>query len=121
MLACLAFLQSAKPPWNQPQVMPLALSRSPTFLPPISATDWVVLQLSKNGRSSLKIVPRPCGAGTPGVLAVENSAGHFGALIVAPPPQMAPKVLPLIRFSAPGVEGPYPVLNELSLIAKRWA
>ena len=26
-------LVGAKPPWNQPQLMPLALSRSPTFAP----------------------------------------------------------------------------------------
>src|SRR5258707_8108827 len=117
MFAC-ACAQFANPPWNQPQVRPFAFSRSPTFWPPISAVDWVVSQLSNQGRSSPKTVPGPCGATTPGWFAVENSVAHFGALIVDEPPQMAPNVLPLTRFSAPGLDGPYPVLNELSLIEK---
>src|SRR5215469_1144006 len=115
--------QSAKPPWNQPHVRPLAPSRSPTFRPPISAVRKPALHLSKSGRSSPNTVPGPCVVGTPGVFAVEKGVGHpaAGTLIVLPPPHMAPNVLPLIRFNAPGVEGPYPVLNALSLIAKRWA
>src|SRR6516165_3354271 len=97
------WVQLANPPWNQPHVRPWAFSRSPTFLPPISAVDWPGWsQLSKKGRSSPKTVPGPCGAATPGLLAVENVVGHLGALIVLEPPQIAPNVLPLIRFSAPG-------------------
>ena len=35
----------AKPPWNQPQVIPLALSRSPTFLPAATPSGLVVAWL----------------------------------------------------------------------------
>ena len=57
-------LVGAKPPWNQPQLMPLALSRSPTFLPVATASGLVEVWLaseqpSKAGSGSPYTVPRP--------------------------------------------------------------
>ena len=56
MLACLApqtaylvvedaAVVGVNPPWNQPQVTPLALSRSPTFLPVSSPSALVLVWL----------------------------------------------------------------------------
>ncbi len=52
----------------------------------------------------------PVGCGSPITLPV--AAG------TAPPSAVNPCVWPEIRLSAPGVDGPNIVLNELSLIAK---
>src|SRR5947207_2163299 len=119
MDACV-WAQLAKPPWNQPQLRALAFRRSPTLRPPTWAEPRVS-QLSKFGCGSPNTVPGPCAATTPGWLAVENVDAHAGAPIVDVGPQITPNVLPLIRFRAPGLDGPYPVPNELSLIEKRWA
>src|SRR5690349_526964 len=76
-----------KPPWNQPQLTPLALSRSPMFWP------LIVMLLGLGDEQS-------------------SSAG-FGSPITVPlatPPGtddgVAPWLWPAIRLSAPGVEGP---------------
>src|SRR5437660_10074993 len=105
---------------NQPQVRLPAFSRSPTLRPPICAVPRVS-HLSKKGCGSPNTVPVPWGATTPGLLAVEKPGGQAGELktLACRLPQVAPKVLPLTRLSAPGVDGPEPLLNELSLIAKR--
>jgi hypothetical protein len=84
--------------------------------PPIAAEPRLV-QLSKNGCGSPMTVPGPWLAGVPGLLFVELIVGQAGALMADEDAQTAPKVFPLTRFKAPGEEGPYPVLNELSLIA----
>src|SRR5690349_4565606 len=55
----------ANPPWNQPQVRPLSLSRSPTFLPLIRTVLAVAVpprsapQSSRNGSGSE--MTDPCG------------------------------------------------------------
>src|SRR5579859_265564 len=74
MLACL-LPQTARPPevpvgvnppWNQPQLTPLELSRSPTFLPVATASGKDVAvralpseQSSKAGSGSPYTVPKP--------------------------------------------------------------
>src|SRR5579883_2731489 len=95
-------LPSRKPPSNQPQVTPFAFSKSPTFLL-LGSTEADVaplLQTSPVGSVSLNIVPVDETAGD----VVEN-----------------PCVCPETRLSAPGVDGPYVVEYESSLIANAWA
>src|SRR3979411_2850649 len=63
-------LVGLKPPWNQPHVMLLALSRSPT-LRPCSAARLLVLvwllaeQLSRAGGGAPNPVPTPWASGEP--------------------------------------------------------
>src|SRR5713101_5394661 len=104
-------------PWNQPQVMPLAFSRSPTFLPDtvIWLTFWNLgfdaTQSSSNGRGSPIIAPVVIAlAMLPDALA-GLPFGRVGN-------KVAGNVFPATRLSAPGVEGPNVVPQELSLIAK---
>src|ERR1700735_1422646 len=87
----------AKPPWNQPQVSPLLLSRSPMFSPVISPV-------------TPPAVPGPLGAALP----LEHSSKYgstspsmvpLAMADVVPPSATAPWVLPLMTFSAPGVDG----------------
>jgi len=66
-----------------------------------------VVQMSSDGWPSLMALPPAMSPAT---------AGLLWALVLSP--DSAPKVLPAARLSAPGVEGPKVVLNELSLIAK---
>src|SRR5262249_8296414 len=89
-----------KPPWNQPHVMCCLFRRSPTFVPDIAAFAAVAIVQSSfaaTGRGSPMIVPLSTLPALSGV---------------------APWVWPLIRFNAPGVDGPNVELYELSLIAK---
>jgi hypothetical protein len=79
--------QSAKPPWNQPHVVPLALSRSPIFLF-FGSVDVVVSRVSHLS---------PVGCGSPMTVVLAVTAG----LVV-----VKPWVCPATRLSAPGVEGP---------------
>ena len=85
------------PPWKNPQLMFLALSRSPTLRPVIITLSRVV-QSSKNGCGSLMTAPAMESAPN----GVERSAG------------IAPPVWPAIRFSAPGDEGPNVVLEVVA-------
>src|SRR5260370_11191658 len=98
-LAC-DCVQLAKPPWNQPQVTPFAFSRSPMFLL-WGSTD---VELSRVSHLS------PVGCGSP--MTVPLAAG------TALPSAENPWVCPEMRLSAPGLDGPNVVLNELSFIAK---
>ena len=85
--------QSANPPWNQPHVIPLAFSRSPTFLPDIvTVLSMPATQSSSAGRR------RRSGSG-------HNLLGR----VPARDRLLAPCVWPEIRLSAPGVDGPNPV------------
>src|SRR5262245_24381681 len=91
--------EGLKPPWNHPQVIPSLLRRSPTFVPDIAAFGAAAgVQSSAKGRGSPMMVPLSTLFAMSGVV--------------------APWVWPEIKFSAQGVEGPKPVLKELSLIAK---
>src|SRR6266566_5319624 len=95
----------ANPPWNQPQVTPLALSRSPTFLPVAMATGLVVVwlaseQASKAGSGSPKTVPRPALLG-----GLTAPGAATGCPVLGLTAKLAP-VWPEIRLSAPGVDGP---------------
>src|ERR1700739_4406705 len=81
-----------KPPWNHPHVIPLPLSRSPTFVPAIAAFGGVAMV-----QSSLAAI----GRGSPMIVPLVTLLGISGVV--------APWVWPEIRFSAPGVEGPKPV------------
>src|SRR6185312_678113 len=86
-----------KPPSNQPHVMLLALSRSPTFLP-----DIVTPPLPQSSSEA-------AGSGSPITVPFSTPLATGG---------VAPCVWPLMRLIAPTVEGPKFVLNELSLSAK---
>src|SRR5919201_1556961 len=105
LLAC-DCVQFLKPPWNQPHVTPLALSRSPMFLL-LGSIEVLTSRVSQMS---------PAGCGAP-ILVV------FG--VTAMPKAVAsgekPCVCPETRLMAPGLEGPKTVLNELSLMAKVWA
>src|SRR3984893_19559145 len=97
----------------------LAFNRSPTFLPLIRMrvffavpTTGVETQSSNSGRGSPMNAPeyKPPAilpAELPGVLPSDAKGVSVG-----------PAVLPEIRLIAPGVDGPNPVLKELSLNAK---
>src|SRR5262249_51451518 len=91
-----------KPPWNQPQVIPLPFSRSPTFWPDIVTVSR--LEQSSN-----------VGWGSPMTVSVVGAIALEGGLLVG----VAPWVRPETRFRAPGVDGPKTLLKELSFIAKR--
>src|SRR5258708_39283464 len=125
MLVCVApqtakpaalVLVGRKPPWNQPDVMLLEFSRSPTLRPWSAARlfvlTWLPSEQSSNaGSGSPNTVPTPWALGEPTV---------FGSLTCAPVSEftaMASSVEPETRFSAPGVDGPNWVSSELSLIA----
>src|SRR6185312_3897904 len=88
-----------KPPSNQPHVRCLALSRSPTFWPDIVTVPLAQSSSAVDGSGSPITVP-------------------FSTPLAA---TVAPCVWPLTRSSAPTVEGPKFVPNELSLSAKCWA
>src|ERR1700694_1470266 len=94
------FAVGVKPPWNQPQVTCLALSSSPMFVPLMAMVEpdehW-----SWAGSASPYTVPL--------LVTPDSTAG------------VTPWVCPETRLSTPGVDGPKPVLNELSLIANRCA
>src|SRR5215467_482072 len=111
-----------KPPWNHPQVTPCSLSKSPTFRPlnvmnvrgaaGAAGDGSVQSSNSGEGRGSPVTEPTPVASiavTLPPALPVRPE--RSGASI-------APWVCPEIRLTAPGVEGPNPVLNERSLIAK---
>src|SRR6516164_298793 len=90
----------AKPPWNQPHVTFCLLSRSPMFVPEteaLAALAIVQSSFAAGGRGSPMTVPLLTFPGLSGV---------------------APCVWPLMRSSAPTVDGPKFVPYELSLIAK---
>src|ERR1700674_571361 len=99
----------AKPPWNQPHEMPLALSRSPTFVPEIVIMlvpcnfGLVRTQSSSPGRGSPMTEPVVF---APAMLPLALAGTPFGRFA----PRVAPKVFPEMRFTAPGVEGPNVVL-----------
>jgi hypothetical protein len=102
---CASVPVGAKPPWNHPQVTLLAFSKSPTLVPvavimfvPCSL-GLVTTQSSYPGRGSPITEPRVAPlAMLPDALA--------GLLLGRRATSVAPKVLPEIKFSAPGVEGP---------------
>src|SRR5258705_531152 len=104
------------PPWNQPQLTFLALSRSPMFLRGGGAGGLVGVwlapeQSSWGGWGSPYTVPRPAlfsGLTPPGSSPLAPVLGSTGK---------APPVWPEIRLSAPGVDGPNVVSQLLSLIA----
>src|ERR1700712_5201650 len=95
-----SLLQSAKPPWNHPQLTPFALSRSPMFL----LFGSVDVEVSRVSHLS------PVGCGSPIMV-------WFG--VTATPNEVAsgvkPCVWPLTRLIAPTDDGPNVVPNELSL------
>ena len=107
-----------KPPWNQPHVMPLALSRSP-MLRPVALTRWLTPcaeQSSSKGCGSPIIEPTPeTGSGS-----MSAPAGGTGAPVVEST-SMKPWVLPDTRLIAPGVDGPKLLPKKRSDIAKFWA
>src|SRR5712692_1105843 len=100
--------------------MPLAFSKSPTFLPDtvIWLTPWNLgfdaTQSSSRGRGS------PITAPVIAALAMLPDAlaglpfGRVGNKVPG-------NVFPATKLSAPGVDGPKVVPQELSLIAKCWA
>ena len=85
-----------KPPWNQPQVMLCAFSRSPTFLPREldAARAGAVVELRLRVADDRVVL--------------DAAAGRH----------VVPCVWPLTRLIAPSVDGPKLVPKELSLIAK---
>src|SRR5262249_33414499 len=97
----------SNPPWNHPHVTPAAFRRSPMFL---------LLDVKK--KLSRDVQTSPDGCPSPMALPPAMSPAAAGRLWGPPVPDTAPKVLPAIRLSAPGMEGPNVVLNELSSIAK---
>ena len=95
--------QLRKPPLNQPQVTPLAFSRSP-MLRLFGSIDVEVSRVSQIS---------PVGWGSPNTVPPAVTAkGRSG---------VKPWVCPEMRFSAPGVDGPNTVEYELSLIANACA
>src|ERR1700722_15492128 len=98
-------VEGVKPPWNQPQVSPLLLSRLPMFGPVI----WAV---TPPGASA----PEPgSGVDDNGVLAFEHWSKYGSAAPfifpattfgLVPPSATAPFVWPLTTLIAPGVDGP---------------
>src|SRR5690242_21638542 len=105
-----------KPPWNQPQVMCWALSRSPMFRPDTTPSGLVLTwplseQPSNAGSRSPLTEPLPVAG---------SGSGMAGAVAGAPVcgfTACAGLVLPEMTFSAPGVEGPNVESQWLSLIA----
>src|SRR5216684_2327950 len=112
----------AKPPWNQPQLMRLALRRSPTLGPAIliCTRDLGLEQSSSSGCGSPITVP--CGSPPatkvlPEMLALVGVGTPFTGTVA----WTMPCVCPAMRLSAPTVDGPKFEPNELSFKAKRWA
>src|SRR5260370_17024443 len=106
----------AKPAWNQPQVMLLGFSKSPTFLPDtvIWLTFWNfgfdATQSSSNGRGSP--IPAPVVAAL--AMLPDALAGlPFGHVRNRVPG----KVFPATKLRAPGVVGQEVVPPHLSLTA----
>src|SRR5690242_12445079 len=93
------------PPWNQPQVIPFAFKRLPTFWP-FMVMRVLVGRVQSSSTSD--------GRGSP-MTEVEGRLTFPAAL---PCVMLAPLVCPEMRFKAPGVDGPKVVLKELSLMAK---
>ena len=86
--------------------MPRALSSSPTLLPDIVTNVFLGgSQSSSAGRASPITVPKPVFASI-----------AFTLPAAEPLTTVAPQVCPATRFSAPGVDGPKVVPNELSLM-----
>jgi hypothetical protein len=83
--------QLSNPPWNQPQVTPCSFSRSP-MLRLLESTEAVLSRVSQAS---------PVGWGSPITVPFEVTP----ELVCA-----NPCVCPLIRLSAPGVDGPNTVL-----------
>src|SRR5579862_1524196 len=93
--------EGLKPPWNHPQVMCLAFSRSPTFIPDMEAL--AALAIVQSSKAAI-------GRGSPITVPLATLFAMSGVV--------TPWVCPEIKFRAPGVDGPNVVLKELSLIAK---
>ena len=92
-----------KPPWNQPQLTPFAVSMSPTFRPVIAAPGYFVeAQSSYAGSGSLMTVPMPLPSG----LATVYASGVAVCCPVVGSTLKTPCVCPETRLSAPGVDGP---------------
>src|SRR5258705_7797504 len=90
-------LVGLKPPWNQPQVTPLADSRSPILRPVMATRPAFGLEQSSNiGSGSAIMVPCTTMASPSSVI----SSGE------------APWVLPETRLMAPGLDGPKFVPRE---------
>jgi hypothetical protein len=108
--ALLAVPRGARP-WNQPQLTPLALSRSPMFLPCMTASALVAVwslseQSSKAGSGSLIIVPTPLASGETTVYGSGFEVCWGFSVPVAGSTEITPWVLPEITLTAPGLEGP---------------
>ena len=93
-------LVGAKPPWNQPQLTPLALSRSPTFRPLILTRGVAVVGAAVVERVGVAVD----GAGP--LASGEPTAPGSGTTCPAAFSGVAPPVWPETRLSAPGVDGP---------------
>src|SRR5262249_56840013 len=110
-VVAVAAVVGLKPPWNHPHVTWCAFRRWPVLWPVTMVTcDAVAIVQSSSaadGRGSPMIVPI-CVVGSMAVTLPD----------ALPRVSIAPHVCPATRFSAPGVDGPNPVLNESSLIAK---
>src|SRR5271165_232053 len=91
-----------KPPWNQPQDSPAALSSSPMLVPDI-ATASRVEQSSQYGCASLvsENPPFPSAVMSPFGAAGVETVGSLAVCLVSTPP-----VLPDTRLIAPGDDGP---------------
>src|SRR5215469_5676885 len=94
------------PPSNQPQVIPLRLSRSPTFLPVICTVPLPVTVPPASAPQSSK-----AGSGSPVTVTGVKLATFPPAKVLARRPL---PVWPETRFKAPTVDGPKLVPKELS-------
>src|SRR5512135_1955667 len=85
----------SKPPMNEPQLTPLALSRSPMFLPP----SWTVAPTEHTS---------PVGSRSPTSVPVPSwpTGPLLATTLDEVPDRVAGQVLPATRFNTPGVEGP---------------
>src|SRR5215471_442147 len=108
-----------KPPWNQPQESPAALSSSPMFWP-VSATASRVEQSSQYGCASLVSENPPLPSAVMSALGAVGVACD-GLLTRKAGSVSTPPVSPATRLIAPGEDGPKVVPYELSLIAYCWA
>src|SRR5580658_5333854 len=101
-VVAVAGVVALKPPWNQPQVMPLAFNRSPTFLPlVISTVPWPVLVPPASA-------PQSSSAGSVSLVSVDDGL----VVPITPNPEnvsaiCAKLVLPETRLMAPTDDGPY--------------
>src|SRR5262249_54027333 len=98
-------LVGANPPWNQPQVMCRAFSRSPMFLPVTTARGLVEVWLEgeqplKAGSGCPSSLPRPL------LFSVLTPPGSGTLAPVVGSTANASPVLPEMTLSAPGVDGP---------------